>query len=270
MKYKKLKELITNDFELKNGKKISFNFEQDTSNRDKFYRTHKISAKNDKKEEVGYIKIVYIDEKTFDDVYNSQPYGDLLFASDYSLLSESIAKKFHKDNKIELDHDDLQNIVLGMYMSTDYDRASRMSDEIDDLETQKEINDYFLTLKDGIKDKTNEIKKMIKRTVVSMPKVEFIRTTDKQEGYRRQGLGLEIYKIASQWMGANNLKLYAGQLNDKSQWMWENKLSKIEDFNFEEKDIICNHLDNKTQVKRFQSIVRYDGKIKLKRTCKLK
>jgi hypothetical protein len=270
MKYKKLKELITKSFELRNGESISFNFEQDITIRDNFYRTHKISAKNEKEEEVGSIKIVYVDKNAFNKSYDSQPYGDLLFASDYSIVNENISKNFYKNNKMEITHDDLNEIVFGLYSSTDYDKASRMSDDIDELETQKELDNFFLTLKDAIKEKISKMKDMIKITSVAIPKVEYIVTTDKLEGYRGQGIGLELYKVASQWMGANNLKLYAGQLNEKSKWLWENKLSKIKDFNFKEKEIIFNDLEEVKQVKNMNSIVRYDGKIKLKKTCKVK
>lgn len=75
---------------------------------------------------------------------------------------------------------------------------------------------------------------------------ENLKNNTESPNYQRQGLGLKMYEIMSDYLGLNGIILSKGGTNEMSEPLWSEKISKSDKFNYT-KDSISEHIDHRSK-----------------------
>lgn len=272
-KPKKLKEIQSDIVVLKNGKRVKFEYQQNIYEFNKCFVVNKVVATTvDEVEnkEIGSLKIGYIDKERHNKI-SSGDHGDIYYAAMYGNLS---SHDFFDDNgnknKLKLDAETVKRISWYILSDKNYSKANEHSNMIDKMNTNQEFLNYLSEIKMDIAESVKYLKKRREILLVDKPYIDYIKVSDKIDGYRNQGLAIEMYTRAAQWVGLNKMTLKAGLLNDNSAPIWDLKLSKMDEFNYKEEKIKVKKNKYESEELTLRTIVRYDGKPKQKKVRKLK
>lgn len=187
-------------------------------------------------------------------------YGNL---SSYDFFDDNGNKK-----NINLKKETVKSISWNVLSDNNYNKANQHASRIEKMTKYIEFKDYLKEIKPEIDESIKCLKEKNEKLLVDKPYVDFINISEHIGGYKHQGLAIEMYTRAAQWMGLNKMKLKAGLLNENSSPIWDLKLSQMKDFNYEEKVINIKRNKYKNEEIKIRTIVRYDRK--LEKTKKLK
>jgi len=160
--------------------------------------------------EVGYIKITYIPSNYFEEKYGGKV-GMLRFADDFMgwLFRDPIV---------------IPRAISEISRRIDsyHERVSRK--EVQKMEMEERF-DLFEDYMDRVVENYGGVREEKKEYHVDKPRVEYIQVAD---GYKRQGIGTQLYKEASRWMEEEfGLRSYSSTLrSDAAEAVWK---SMVED-----------------------------------------
>lgn len=222
-----MKKIETPNFIAKNNKEYSFDLEIDNQqDDDSMY--YMVNVYDEKKNKIGSITLASLTEEKYKSLYSGK-YGNI------KLLEErQIA-----ETGLEVTEEGLKIVDREVY--NDFIENTLFLEDVklktNEREILAEIRDFIKPEKELLKNKFN------KPEIVS---VYINDGNDNTEDLRGLGIGKKLYEYASQWMGANDMKVYTQNLRTQNA---------IDIWKAFKKDSAFNYGKDETG----EFIVRYDG-----------
>ena len=222
-----MKKIETPNFIAKNNKEYSFDLEIDNQqDDDSMY--YMVNVYDEKKNKIGSITLESLTEEKYKSLYSGK-YGNI------KLLEErQIA-----ETGLEVTEEGLKIVDREVY--NDFIENTLFLEDVklktNEREILAEIRDFIKPEKELLKNKFN------KPEIVS---VYINDGNDNTEDLRGLGIGKKLYEYASQWMGANDMKVYTQNLRTQNA---------IDIWKAFKKDSAFNYGKDETG----EFIVRYDG-----------
>lgn len=182
----------------KNGLELAFEFNLNCkphgSNKWVYHQINAYTIVKKEKVNVGFLRIAYISEEK------------------YKENSSDIIEYLIKNNKVRLENKNTNTHNITIDDMKKLSGRSVWSEDIND----KEIIDYFKTI---VKIKYLDNYESYLRYHYLKPESDFVEIA---EDYKRNGVGIELYKIAAEFCNKNGLNLYQSTTQTKeAELLWE-------------------------------------------------
>lgn len=215
-----MKEIITEEFLAKDGNKYKFELEFKTLDNG-YEDNYTVKTFNESGEQVGHIDILNTNLEKFLKSIDNDPLFELKY-----IINESIGYTGLEivDNNIKIiDREEYNEFCIDFLGS----------ETVFNLKTEKGLSSFLEEVNYFI---SPQIKEAIKKS--NRPKIGSVYVSDCDNEYENKldlrgiGLGKMLYTYASQWLGANNLKLYTNDIRTQNALdIWKHFRGN-EDFNY--------------------------------------
>lgn len=198
----------TPSFKAKNNKEYFFklNIESDESKDSDYYYINVFDSESN---QVGSLTLSNLIKEKYDSIYNDNKLGDILFIEERQIANTGL---FINDNgELKISNKDY---FISFYEDFLFLENIRIKNEDSLNEFLSELNDFLIPEKEIV------LRKINKPEIIS---VYVDQGQDGTEDLRGLGIGKKMYTYASQWMGANNMKVHTQNLRTKDAVnLWEN------------------------------------------------
>lgn len=265
-------------FKTKDGRNITFTFEQNTENENRGFVVHKILAFVEGKE-AGYLKISYIDKnenKRFNSTFLhwEQNFGGSLFGIEGdSIRSNTYLEKERANNSDAkyyfLDSIEGKQTLFYTLSSRKYDSDYTLTDILNLNESNL---DELIEIETAILEKRSKKDfDFHNKFHVNKPLVDYIRVykgTDKEENtlpdtksnqelsdetFTRLNVGKALYQIGAIWLGINNMELHRSGCQSECAKKVDNSALTIKNLVSAKEARLKDSYDNKTIIRKVLS-----------------
>jgi GNAT superfamily N-acetyltransferase len=226
-----MKKIKTPNYIAKNNKNYEFELKIDKPEEEESeYYMVNLMRDNDK---IGSITLSNTQRERFSEVYQGK-YGNIKFIENNQIAETGLV---------------VENDKLKIVNKKDYKDFIENVLCLEDVSFKNDEREILTAIRDFIKPEKELIKaRFNKPQIVSVyiPDGTDGNEYNQEEDLRGLGIGKKLYEYATQWMGANNLKVYTQDLRSKDAINIWKSFKKDPKFNYTKEDDV-------------DSIVRYDG-----------